>query len=168
MLLTVRTVISCITRSGFLTVIQPTASTFLVSLAPVCSALAGRPVTQPLTHDVCPLTPELLARSTAHRCLVRVSFLWAVAMALNGAVVLWLLLTVPAGAFPIERTGISVSPTATAIGLTVWWFVRTMRRTGSPSAPVPSPRWSPRPGRVPGDPSGSADGKGHPGRPVPA
>ena len=129
-LLLIRTTISFITGSEFLYFIQPTASTFLASLVLVCSALLGRPFTQRFTHDFCPLGPELLARSTVHRFFVRISFLWAVAMFLNGAVVLWLLLTAPANAFPIERTGISLSLTAAAIGLSIWWFVRTMRRDG--------------------------------------
>ncbi len=129
-LLSVRTMISFITGSVFLYFIQPTASTFLASLVLVCSALLGRPFTQRFTHDFCPLGPELLARSTVHRFFVRVSFLWAIALFLNGAVVLWLLLTVPASAFPIERTGISLSLTAVAIGLSIWWFVRSMRRDG--------------------------------------
>jgi hypothetical protein len=129
-LLMIRTIISFITGSVFLYFIQPTASTFLASLVLVCSALLGRPFTQRFTHDFCPLGPELLAHTAVHRFFVRVSFLWALAMFLNGAVVLWLLLTAPANAFPIERTGISLSLTAGAIGLSIWWFVRTMRRDG--------------------------------------
>ncbi len=129
-LLTIRTAISFATGSAFIYFIQPTAGTFLASLVLVSSALLGRPFTQRFTHDFCPLGPELLARTTVHRFFVRVSFLWAIAMSLNGAVVLWLLLTVPATAFPIERTGISVSLTAAAIGLSIWWFVRSMRRDG--------------------------------------
>jgi hypothetical protein len=129
-LLTLRTVISFITGSAFLYFIQPTASTFLVSLALVGSALLGRPFTQRFTHDFCPLTPELLARPTVHRFFVRVSFLWATVMFLNGAVVLWLLLTESVGAFAVERSGISVSLTAGAIALSVIWFARSMRRDG--------------------------------------
>ena len=56
-LLTMRTVISFVTGSLFLYFIQPTASTFLASLALVASALLGRPFTQRFTHDFCPLDP---------------------------------------------------------------------------------------------------------------
>jgi hypothetical protein len=129
-LLTLRTVISFATGSVFLYFIQPTASTFLASLVLVGSALLGRPFTQRFTHDFCPLTPELLARPTVHRFFVRVSFLWAVAMFVNGGVVLWLLLTASAGAFPIERIAITLSLTAAAIFFSVTWFTRTMRRDG--------------------------------------
>ena len=125
-----RTVISFVTGSIFLYFIQPTASTFLASLALVGSALLGRPFTQRFTHDFCPLTPELLARPTVHRFFVRVSFLWAVAMFVNGGVVLWLLLTASAGAFPLERVAITLSLTAAAIFFSVTWFARSMRRDG--------------------------------------
>jgi len=146
-LLTMRTVISFLTGSVFLYFIQPTASTFVASLVLLGSALLGRPFTQRFTHDFCPLTPALLARPTVHRFFVRVSFLWAIAMFLNGAVVLWLLLTASAGAFPLERTAISLSLTAAAIFFSVTWFTRSMRRDGItvrfggpvPFVPLPVP-----------------------------
>lgn len=130
LLLTMRTVVAYITGSAFLYFIQPSASAFLASVVLVGSALAGRPFTQRFTHDFCPLTPELLARPSVRQFFVRVSFLWAIAMFVNGVVVLWLLLTLPAGAFPIERSAISVSLTAVAILCSVLWFARSMRRDG--------------------------------------
>jgi hypothetical protein len=148
-LLTMRTLISFVTGSAFLYFIQPTASTFLASLVLVGSALLGRPFTQRFTHDFCPLTPELLARPTVHRFFIRVSFLWAVAMFVNGGVVLWLLLNASARAFPLERVAITLSLTAAAIFFSVTWFARSMRRDGVtvrfggpiplavPSAPIP-------------------------------
>jgi len=129
-LLTLRTAISFATGSAFVYFIQPTASAFLASLLLVASALAGRPFTQRFTHDFCPLTPELLARPSVHRFFVRVSFLWAVAMFLNGAVVLTLLFTVSTRSFPLERLGATSSLTAGAIFLSITWFARAMRRDG--------------------------------------
>jgi len=129
-LLTMRTLVSFVTGSAFLYFIQPTASTFLASFLLVCSALLGRPFTQRFTHDFCPLTPELLARPTVHRFFIRVSFLWAVAMFVNGGVVLWLLLNASARAFPLERVAITLSLTAAAIFFSVTWFARSMRRDG--------------------------------------
>ena len=129
-LLTLRTVVSFVTGSAFVYFIQPTATAFLASILLVLSALAGRPFTQRFTHDFCPLTPELLARPSVHRFFVRVSFLWAVAMFLNGAVVLTLLLTASATSFPLERLGASVGLTAAAVALSVTWFARSMRRDG--------------------------------------
>ena len=130
LLLTLRTAISFVTGSAFLYFVQPTASAFLASLLLVLSAVVGRPFTQRFTHNFCPLTPQLLARPSVQRFFVRVSFLWAVAMFLNGAIVLTLLLTASTGAFPLARLGASTTLTAAAIALSITWFARSMRRDG--------------------------------------
>jgi hypothetical protein len=129
-LLTLRTIVSFITDSAFVYFIQPTMSAFLASFLLVLTGLAGRPFTQRFTHDFCPLTPELLARPSVHRFFIRVSFLWAVTMFLNGAIVLTLLLTASARSFPLERLGATLSVTAAAIFFSINWFARTMRRDG--------------------------------------
>ncbi len=129
-LLTIRTVVSFVTGSAFVYFIQPTASAFLASFLLVLSALAGRPFTQRFTHDFCPLSPGLLARPSVHRFFVHVSFLWAGAMFLNGAIVLTLLLTASNSAFPLERLGATLSLTAGAIALSIAWFARSMRNDG--------------------------------------
>jgi hypothetical protein len=129
-LLTLRTIVSFVTGSAFVYFIQPTASAFLASFLLVLTALVGRPFTQRFTHDFCPLTPELLARPSVHRFFVRVSFLWAVTMFLNGAIVLTLLLTASKRSFPLERLGATLSVTSAAIFVSITWFTRTMRRDG--------------------------------------
>lgn len=129
-LLVLRTFVSLVTGSAFLYFIQPTASLFLGSLVLLCSALLGRPFTQRFTHDFWPLAPELLARPNVRRFFVRVSYLWSLTMLLNGAVVLWLLLTVSVAAFPLERGAISISLIAFAVFCSVMWFAYSMRRDG--------------------------------------
>ena len=129
-LLTFRTIISFVTGSAFVYFIQPTVSAFLASFLLVLSALAGRPFTQRFTHDFCPLTPELLARPSVHRFFVRVSFLWAIVMFLNGAMVLVLLLTASTRSFPLERLGTTLFLTGGAIVLSITWFARSMRHDG--------------------------------------
>jgi hypothetical protein len=129
-LLTLRTIVSFVTDSAFVYFIQPTMSAFVASFLLVLTALAGRPFTQRFTHDFCPLTPELLARPSVHRFFIRVSFLWAVTMFLNGAIVLALLLTASARSFPVERLGATLSVTAAAIFFSINWFARSMRRDG--------------------------------------
>ena len=129
-LLTLRTIVAFATDSPFVYFIQPTVSAFLASFMLVLTALAGRPFTQRFTHDFCPLTPELLARPSVHRFFIRVSFLWAVAMFLNGAIVLGLLLTVSTRSFLLERSGATLSVTVAAIYFSITWFARTMRRDG--------------------------------------
>jgi len=129
-LLTMRTAVSFATGSAFLYFIQPTAAAFLAAVLLLASALLGRPFTQRFTNDFCPLSPEFLARPTTHRFFVRVSFLWAATMLLNGVMVLVLLLLASTNAFAVERSAISVGLTFTAIVVSVIWFTRTMRRDG--------------------------------------
>jgi intracellular septation protein A len=129
-LVTLRTAIAFATGSAFLYFIQPTASAFLASFLLVGSALLGRPFTQRFTHDFCPLSAEFLAHPAAHRFFVRVSFLWAVTMLLNGIVVLAMLLWASSSAFALERTTITLSLTVFAVFLSVVWFTRTMRKDG--------------------------------------
>ncbi len=143
-LLTLRTVISFITGSAFLYFIQPTVSAFLASGLLVLTALIGRPFTQRFAHDFCPFTPEILARPSVHRFFIRISFLWAVTMFLNGAIVLGLLLKASTRSFPLERLAVTLSLTATAIFFSITFFTRAMRRDGitvhfgEPKSPVPS------------------------------
>jgi hypothetical protein len=129
-LLTLRTAISFITGSAFIYFIQPTVCAFLASLLLVLTALLGRPFTQRFAHDFCPFSPELLARPSVHRFFVRISFLWAVTMFLNGAIVLGLLLTASIRSFPLERLGVTISLTGAAIFFSITFFTRAMRRDG--------------------------------------
>ena len=85
-LLTLRTVVSFITGSAFLYFIQPTVSAFLAAILLVLTALIGRPFTQRFAHDFCPFTPGIARPARASTASSRISFLWAVAMFLNGAV----------------------------------------------------------------------------------
>ena len=142
-LVTLRTGISFATGSLFLYFIQPTASAFLASFLLLGSALIGRPFTQRFTHDFCPLSAEFLARPNTHRFFVRVSFLWAATMLLNGLVVLVMLLQATSQAFAIERSAITLSMTLVAVFLSIVWFTRTMRSDGITvrfgTATVPEP-----------------------------
>jgi intracellular septation protein A len=143
-LITLRTGVAFATGSVFLYFIQPTASAFLASFLLVGSALIGRPFTQRFSHDFCPLSPEFLARPNTQRFFVRVSFLWAAAMLLNGVVVLAMLLATTSNAFAIERSAVTLSVTLVAVFLSVVWFRRMMTcegitvRFGTTRAPVPT------------------------------
>ena len=129
-LLTVRTVISFITGSAFLYFVQPTATTVLVSVVLVASAILGRPITQRFAHDFCPIGPDLLARPSVRRFFIRISILWAAALMVNAGIVLWLLVTSSLRTFVVERTAISWGVTAIAIFLSITWFIAAMRRDG--------------------------------------
>ncbi len=129
-LLTARTVVSFITGSALLYFAQPTAGTCLVAFVFLGSALVRRPFIERLARDYCPLDPNVVARPAVRRFFIRVSLLWAVVLLSNAAFVLWLLFTSSLHAFVVERAAVSWFLTLAGIGLSVAWFVRTMRRDG--------------------------------------
>ena len=128
--LAIRTVIAFVTGSVFLYFAQPAAGTCAVGLTFLISAVVKRPLIERFAHDFCPLDPEIVGRSAVRRFFVRVSFLWSAVMLVNAATVLWLLLNTTVQAFVVERTAVSWSLTATGILVSVFWFVRVMRREG--------------------------------------
>jgi intracellular septation protein A len=130
LLFTLRTAIALGTGSAFLYFVQPTASTYLVALVFVGSALAGRPLIERFAQDFCPIDPALFHRPFVRRFFVRVSLLWAVVMFVNATYVLWLLLASPLAAFYVERTVASAALTAGGVVLSVLWFRRDMQRNG--------------------------------------
>jgi hypothetical protein len=129
-MLTLRTVVTFATGSSILYFAQPTAGTFLVAMLFLGSAVLGRPFTQRLARDFCPLDPEMMTRPFVRTFFVRISVLWAGVLAANAGLVLWLLLTSSLRVFVVERTLITWMLTATGIALSVFWFVRSMHGQG--------------------------------------
>jgi hypothetical protein len=129
-LVAVRTAVAYATGSAFLYFIQPTASTFVVALVFLVTAVAGRPMVERLAHDFCPLRPEMMARPLIRRFFRRVSFLWFAVLAVQAGFVLWLLLASSLRAFVLERSLVNAVLTAGGIALSTLWFVRVMRQAG--------------------------------------
>jgi hypothetical protein len=125
-----RTALALATHSAFLYFIQPTASTALVAVAFLGSALVGRPIVRRLAVDFCPFDPEILKSPHMRRFFTRVSLLWALVLLANAGTVLWLLLISSLKVFVVERTLVSVGLPAIGIAVSIWWFVRAMRRAG--------------------------------------
>lgn len=129
-LLSARTAVAFVTGSAFLYFVQPTATTAVISILLVVSAVLGRPFTQRFAHDFCPMGAELLARPSVRRFFVRISILWATVLMLNAGIVLWLLVSSSLRAFVLERTAITWGLTALAIYLSITRFLAAMRRDG--------------------------------------
>jgi intracellular septation protein A len=142
-LLTARTVVSYVTGSAFLYFVQPTATTFLVAIVFLVTAVARRPFIERLAHDFCPIDPELFRRPFLRRFFLRLSLLWAIVLFVNAGTVLYFLLVSSVQGFVLERALISVVLNGVGIALSAAWFVRTMRRAGvtvrwSGSMPAPA------------------------------
>jgi hypothetical protein len=125
-----RTIVAYVTGSAFLYFIQPTASTFLVAVLFLVTAVARRPIIEKLARDFCPLDPEMFARPFVRRFFLRLSLLWFVVLATQAGFILWLLLESSVRAFVLERSLVSAVLTLGGIVLSTLWFVRVMRGAG--------------------------------------
>jgi hypothetical protein len=129
-LITARTVVSYATGSAFLYFIQPTASTFLVALAFLVTAVIRRPVIEKMARDFCPIDPELFKRPFLRKFFLRLSLLWAMVLFVNAGAVLYFLLVSSVQGFVVQRALLSGAINAVGIAISAVWFVRTMRRGG--------------------------------------
>jgi hypothetical protein len=129
-LVSARTVVAYVTGSAFLYFVQPTASTFLVAVLFLVTAVARRPIIERLARDFCPLDPEMFARPFVRRFFLRLSLLWFVVLATQAGFIMWLLLESSVRAFVLERSLVSAVLTVGGISLSTLWFVRIMRGAG--------------------------------------
>jgi hypothetical protein len=126
--LLLRTVLALATGSSFLYFLQPTLGTGAVGLVILASALAGRPIVLRLARDFCPLPEDSMGDPHLRRFFLGISFMWGVTQLLNAAITLWLLVSQSVSTYVVTRTAMSWVLTATAIGISVVWFVRMQRR----------------------------------------
>jgi hypothetical protein len=123
-----RTTLALATGSSFLYFLQPTLGTGTVGLVILASALAGRPVVLRLARDFCPLPEDSMGDPHLRRFFLGISFMWGVTQLLNAAITLWLLVSQSVSTYVVTRTAMSWVLTATAIGISVVWFVRMQHR----------------------------------------
>jgi hypothetical protein len=129
-LVSARTLVAYVTGSAFLYFVQPTASTFLVAMLFLVTAVARRPIIEKLARDFCPLDPEMFARPFVRRFFLRLSLLWFVVLATQAGFIMWLLLESSVRTFVVERSLVSAVLTVGGIVLSTLWFVRVMRGAG--------------------------------------
>lgn len=130
LLLTARSIVTVLTGSMFLYFLQPTLGTFLVAGLFLASVPLGRPLTERLARDFCPMPEGLLGTQRLRTFFLRISLLWGLVYCTNGAATLWLLLTRSVGEYLLVKTVASASLTALAIGASYLWFRWSMRHEG--------------------------------------
>lgn len=130
MLVTARAVVTLLTKSTFIYFLQPTLGTFLVAGLFLVSVPLGRPLTEKLAHDFCPLPDRLLQNERFKQFLLRISLLWGVVFVTNGTATLWLLLNRSVGEFLMVKTVASAVLTVTAVGASILWFRWSLRHEG--------------------------------------
>jgi hypothetical protein len=130
MLVTARAVVTLLTHSTFVYFLQPTLGTFLVAGLFLLSVPLGRPLTEKLAHDFCPLPDHLLQNVRFQQFLLRISLLWGLVFITNGTATLWLLLTRSVGDFLVVKSIASAGLTGSAIVASIVWFRWSLRHEG--------------------------------------
>ncbi len=129
-LLVVRTAVGLATGSAFLYFLQPTAQNFIFALALLFTVALDRPLLAKLADDFCAFPAAFTRHPQVRRFFRRVSLLWAVVFLVNGGMTLGVLATRTVGDFLLVSTAGSYSLVAVGIGLSLWWFRRSLARHG--------------------------------------
>lgn len=129
-LLTARSAVEFATGSAFLYFLQPSLANFVVAGLFLLSVPAGHPLAARLAGELCMFPPLLMSHDGLRRFFSRVSLLWALVFCVNGAVTLWMLVTLPVAQFLIVTTGSSTMVIVVSAGLSLWWFRRSLRAAG--------------------------------------
>lgn len=130
MLVTARAIVTLMTHSTFMYFLQPTLGTFLVAGLFLVSVPLGRPLTEKLAHDFCPLPDHLLKNVRFQRFLLRISLLWGAVFVTNGTATLWLLLHRSVDQFLVLKSLASGGLTTSAIVASYLWFRWSLRGEG--------------------------------------
>ncbi|MCU1664361.1 MAG: hypothetical protein QOI36_4595 [Pseudonocardiales bacterium] len=129
-LLVARTVVGLWTGSAFLYFLQPTVQNFVFALALLVTLGFERPLLAKLADDFCPFPEALTGHPRIKRFFKRVSLLWAFVFLVNGATTLAVLATQTVGNYLMVSTAGSYSMVALGIGLSLWWFRRSLAGEG--------------------------------------
>ena len=129
-LLVVRTIVGLWTGSAFLYFLQPTLQNFVVALSLLVTIGLDRPLLAKLADDFCAFPAALTRRPHMQRFFRRVPVLWAVVFLVNGVTTLTVLATQTVGSYLMVSTAGSCSTVALGIGLSLWWFHRSLARHG--------------------------------------
>jgi uncharacterized membrane protein len=144
----VRSAIAMAAHSAFIYFLQPTLATYATAAVFLVSVPLGKPLTERLAHDFCPLPDNFSGHAFVRRFFERLSLMWALVYITNATATLVLLLTQSVGSFMLIKSVASPILTGTAIVTSYLWFRRTMRdekvvlRWGhveAPPVPVPVP-----------------------------
>jgi intracellular septation protein A len=129
-LLVARTVVGLWTGSAFFYFLQPTVQNFVFALALLVTLGFERPLLAKLADDFCPFPEALTGHPHIKRFFKRVSLLWAFVFLVNGATTLTVLATQTVGNYLMVSTAGSYSMVALGIGLSLWWFRRSLAGEG--------------------------------------
>jgi hypothetical protein len=131
LLMTARTIIALMTGSLFLYFLQPTLGTFMVAGLFLISAPLGKPLTQKVATDFCPLEEGIIKTPGIQRFFGRISLMWGFVYTTNGAATLWLLFDGHSvGIFLLLKAILSATVTWLTVAASYYFLRRTLRTTG--------------------------------------
>jgi hypothetical protein len=129
-LLTARSIIGLATGSAFLYFLQPSLGNFVIGGLFLLSVPLGRPLAARLAGEFCSFPAGLVGHDRLRDFFRRVSLLWAFVFCANGAMTIWMLIKVPVTEFLFLSFSSSTGLTIAGVGLSLWWFRRSLRRAG--------------------------------------
>jgi uncharacterized membrane protein len=129
-LMTARAVIALATGSIFLYFLQPSLGNFAIGALFLGTVAIGRPLVARLAGEFCGFPDEMVKHHRLRTFFRQVSLIWAVVFCLNGAVAIWMLVSVPIGQYLVISTSSSTGVILLGIGLSLWLFRRSVHRAG--------------------------------------
>ncbi|MDN5919952.1 MAG: DUF3159 domain-containing protein, partial [Pseudonocardia sp.] len=129
-LLVARTAVGLWTGSAFLYFLQPTVQNFVFAGLLLVTIGLDRPLLAKLADDFCAFPDALTGHPRMKRFFKQVSLLWAAVFLVNGGTTLAVLATQTVGNFLMVSTAGSYSLVVAGIGLSLWWFHRSLAGEG--------------------------------------
>jgi hypothetical protein len=129
-LITARGVIGLSTGSVFLYFLQPSLGNFAIGALFLASVPLSRPLAARLAGEFCAFPSEVIGHHRLRAFFRQVSLLWAFVFCVNGAVAIWMLLSVPIGQYLLLSASSSTAVIVAAAAGSLWWFRRSMHRAG--------------------------------------
>jgi uncharacterized membrane protein len=129
-LMTARAVIALATGSIFLYFLQPSLGNFAIGALFLGTVAIGRPLVARLAGEFCGFPAEMVGHHRLRSFFRQVSLIWAAVFCVNGAVAIWMLVSVPIGQYLVISTSSSTGVILLGIGVSLWLFRRSVHGAG--------------------------------------
>jgi uncharacterized membrane protein len=129
-LITARAVIGLATGSAFLYFLQPSLGNFAIGALFLGTVAVGRPIIAKLAGEFCGFPEEVVGHHRLRSFFRQVSLIWATVFCINGAVAIWMLVSVPLRQYLLFSMSSSTGVILLGVGSSFWLFRRSMQRAG--------------------------------------
>lgn len=129
-LLVVRTAVGFATDSVFLYFLSPSVQDFVMGIAFLALLPFGKSLIAKLASDFCVFPPSLTDNPRVRHFFHKVSILWSSVFLVSGGFTLWMLARASLANYMVVGTTASYGLVVAAIGISLVWFRRTLRREG--------------------------------------